>query len=428
MPPRLKANLNRTLLIVAAAALLGGGLRLLLRPAQVTTAEVTVRRIAPVIQGVGTVEAKVVVQLAAKITGRIVNLSVDQGDTVRTGQALVHLENAELSAEVERAAANLDRAKLAVAAQQAALLRAQAGLAAADAAITKAQSNQSIARVNAERWRKLSASNLVAQMDLDERINVAQSADAELRSAEAFREAAVKEVAVQEVSVQIARRDIAAAQAALAAVEAKKADSVITSPIAGYVVSRELESGSAVNPGTPILKLVDPSTIWITAYVDARDAGPITVGNVAEVALRSLPGRTFPAKVVRIRRESDRVTEQWTVDLSLDEQPARLTLGEQAEAIIRLPVKEVTALPLAAVVQSPNGTGAWTVVDGRLRFRQARLGAVDPGGWSEVLEGFAGGEQVVIAPGKLADLKNEGRRVAATLQGADAATTQRPRP
>lgn len=420
MQARLKVNLNRTMLIVGALALFGGGLWFLLRPMRVMTAEVQMRRITPAIQGVGTVEAKVVVQLAAKITGRIVSMSVDQGDTVRAGQRLVQLENAESSAEVERATANLDRTKLAVAAQQAAQLRAQAELAAADAAIAKARSNQSITRANEERWRKLSATNLVAQMDFDERINAAQSAEAELQSAEALCEAAAKEVAVQEVSVQVAQRDIVAARAALAAVEAKKADSVITSPITGYVVSRELESGAAVNPGTPILKLADPRTIWVTVFVDEREAGPITVGAFAEVALRSMPGRVFHGKVVRIRRESDRVTEQLTVDVGFDQPLERLTLGEQAEATIRPTAKSAIALPLAALVQLPKGAGAWTVVDGRLRFRRARLGMVDPAGWIEVVEGFAGGEHVVIAPGKLADLKNEGRRVTAAAQTSDA--------
>ena len=115
-------------------------------------------------------------------------------------------------------------------------------------------------------------------MDLDERNNAAQLADAELKSAEALREAAAKEVAVQEVALNIVPKDIAASAAALASVRAKKADTVITSPINGYVVSRELESGAAVNPGTPILKLADPRTIWVTVYVDEREAGSIAVG------------------------------------------------------------------------------------------------------------------------------------------------------
>jgi HlyD family secretion protein len=416
MQRHLNLNLGRTFLLAGFLVLLGGGVWLWLRPAQVATAEVTVREISPAIRGVGTVEAKVVVQLAAKITGRIVIMNVDQGDTVRPGQVLVQLENSESSAEVERAMANLDRAKLTLYAQQATLLRAQATLSAAEALVAKARANRSLANANADRWRKLAATDLVARMDLDERVNAAESADAELKSAEALREAASKEVAVQEVALNIAPKDIAAATAALASVQSRKADSIITSPINGYVVSRELESGAAVNPGTPILKLADPRTIWVTVYVDEGEAGPIAVGNMADVALRSMPDRAFSGKVVRIRRESDRVTEQLTVDINFDELPEQLTLGQQAEATIRPASRRAIALPLAAVVQSPAGAGAWKVADDRLRFRRAQLGAVDPAGWIEIVQGFSAGDQVVIAPGKLADLKNEGRRVVASTQ------------
>jgi HlyD family secretion protein len=412
-------NLRRVFLLAGLLVLLGGAVWLWLRPTQIATAEVTVREINPAIQGVGTVEAKVIVQLAAKIVGRIVTINVDQGDAVRPGQILVQLENSESSAEVDRAAANLDRAKLAVHAQQAALLRAQATLSAAEAVVAKARANRSLANANAERWRKLAATDLVARMDLDERVNAAESADAELKSAEALREAAAKEVAVQEVALNIAPKDIAAATAALASVQSRKADSIITSPINGYVVSRELEAGAAVNPGTPILKLADPRTLWVTVYIDEREAGPIAVGNTADVALRSMPDRVFRGKVVRIRHESDRVTEQLTVDISLDELPERLTLGQQAEATIRPASRRAIALPLAALVQTPAGTGAWTVVDNRLRFKRAQLGAVDPAGWIEVVHGFTAGDPVVIAPGKLADLDNEGRRVVTATRGPE---------
>ena len=102
----------RALLIAGGLAFFAAATWLWLRPIQVTTAEVSVREISPVIQGVGTVEAKMVVQLASKIAGRIVMMKVDQGDTVRSGQILVQLEDSESSAEVERAVANLDRAKL----------------------------------------------------------------------------------------------------------------------------------------------------------------------------------------------------------------------------------------------------------------------------------------------------------------------------
>ena len=428
MKRRLPSILANGLMVVVALVFVAAALWFWLRPAQVTTAEVAVREIRPAVQGVGTVEAKLVVALAAKITGRISAMSVDQGDVVRASQVLVKLENSELSAEVERATANLERVKFALLTQEAAVLRAQAGLAAADAAIAKARSNQLLAQTNAERWRKLAATNLVAPMDLDERLNAAKSADAELRSAEALREAAAKDVTAQEIALSAVPQDIAAGAAALASARARNAETTIASPIDGYVISRELELGAAVNPGTPILKLADPASIWVTVFVDEREAGPIARGNAANVTLRSRPGRAFHGKVVRIRRESDRVTEQLTVDISVEEPPERLTIGQQAEATIRPAARRVTALPLAAVVQSSKGAGAWTVVDGRMRFRRASLGIVDPAGWIEVIEGFTGGEQVMVAPGKLADLKNEGRRVASATQRSDtiAAAKQKP--
>ncbi|QQS46216.1 MAG: efflux RND transporter periplasmic adaptor subunit [Acidobacteriota bacterium] len=387
-----------------------------LRPEQVTTAEVVMRQISPAIQGVGTVEAKVVIQLASKITGRIIAIHVDQGDTIKVGQTLIELESSEAVAEVERARAGLERSKLAVPAQQAALLRAQADLSAANAAVTSARARQTLAHANAERWRRLSATGDVPLVEFEDRVTEAKVADEDLRSAEARQQAAMKEIAAQEALLRMTRNEPLVAAASLATALARKEDTIITSPIDGYVVSRELETGSAVNPGTPILKLADPHTAWVTVFVDEREAGPIAVGDKAEIALRSLPGVRLGGRIARIQRESDRVTEQLAVDVAFDNPPPRLTLGEQAEAKIYPSSKIAAALPLGAVVRTAQGAGAWTVVDGTLRFKRARFGVIDPSGWIEVLEGLSAGERVVLAPGRLADLKNEGLRVSASAQ------------
>jgi len=420
--------LGRTILVGIAVAMIGVALWFWLRPVQVTTAEVAIREIRPAIQGVGTVEAKVIVQLAAKITGRVIATKVDQGDTVRTGQTMILLEDSEAVAEVEHARADMERAKLSVPVQQAALLRAHATLSAGDATVARAKANQTLARANAERWRHLIAAGVVSQMDMEARVTEAQVADEDLRSAEAQQQAAVKDIAAQEGVLKIARNEIATATAALASAQARKEYTIITSPIDGYVVSRELEPGASVNPGTPILKLADPRTAWVTVFVDEREAGPISVGDTADIALRSLPGKKLRGKIARIERESDRVTEQRAVDIVFDDPPQGLTLGEQVEATIYPPTKHAAALPLGAVVRMPDGAGAWMVVDGTLHFRRARLGVADPGGWVEVVEGFSAGERVVIAPGKLADLKNEGLRVTPIAQKSEASGTETQKP
>jgi hypothetical protein len=69
------------------------------------------------------------------------------------------------------------------------------------------------------------------------------------------------------------------------------------------------------------------------------------------------------------------------------------------------------AMPLAAVIRTTNGPAAFTVVDGRLRLQPIRTGLVDAAGWVEVREGLRPGASVVLAPGRLADPKNDGRRV-----------------
>jgi HlyD family secretion protein len=177
-------------------------------------------------------------------------------------------------------------------------------------------------------------------------------------------------------------------------------------------VIRELEAGATVNPGSGILKIADPRTAWVTVHVDERDLGSLSVGDRAEISLRSLPGRPVPGRIARIQRESDRVTEQLAVDIALLERPERLTLGEQAEARIRPPARHGSVgVPLGALVRTADGPGVWTVVAGRLAFRPVRIGVLDPGGWVEALDGVREGDEVVVAPGRLADPRNEGRRV-----------------
>jgi len=180
-----------------------------------------------------------------------------------------------------------------------------------------------------------------------------------------------EELAVTQAVLETLRQDVRVAEAALAASRARQTDTEIWSPLDGIVVSRELEPGATVNSGTGILKVADPRTAWMTVYVDEAEVGAISVGDPADLSLRSLPGRVLRGRVARIQRESDRVTEQLAIDIAFEEPPPRLALGEQAEARISPPArKAATAIPLAALVRTAEGSGAWTVVNGRLAFRR----------------------------------------------------------
>ncbi len=397
--------------IIAAALLLGvGGAAavLLLRPAAVTVARVTVRDLTPAVQGVGTVEAKIIVPVSSKITDRIVAVLVDQGDPITTGQVVARLDDTQIAAEVRQAEANVRTAEaqlrdLLAGARPEEIDSLRAQLAAA-------QASRELAAHDFVRAQQLATKQIISQQDLDRAGQVHEVSSNQERDLQQKLGLALE--GPRRDQVEAARSQGRAAEAALSLARQRLADTVITAPLTGYVVSRETEAGAVVNPGIPIFKVVDPRTAWATIYVDEQDTAGLAVGYPVDITIRSVPGRRFRGSVARVRRESDRVTEQLAIDVTLGEHPERLTLGEQVEATIRLPVeRSVLALPVAAIVRRPDSTGALAVVNGRIRFTPLRLGAIDEAGWVHALQGLSAGDDVILAPGGLADATSEGQRV-----------------
>jgi HlyD family secretion protein len=379
------------------------------QPPLVTVAPVTTRDIAPAVQGVGTIEAKIVVDISSKVLGRVISVLVDQGDPIRAGQVLARVDDAQMKADVDRNEANVRTAEaqlndLLAGPRPQELEQLRARLASATATRANAERDY-------QRSQALYAKELVSAQDLDHARQASDVASATERDVHQALDLAMQSWARKD-QIDAARAQLRAAQSALALSRANLGDTVIVSPLDGYVVSRNLEAGGIVNPGTPIFKIADPRTAWAVAYVDQRDTSGLAVGDRADVTLRSLPGRTFTGRLARIEREGDRVTEQLTVDVAFVERPARLILGEQVEAVIWPPVRrDVAAVPIPAMVRGPQGAGALVVENGRLHFAPVRFGAVDRAGWVEVLDGLRPGTEVVIAPGPLADRANEGRRI-----------------
>lgn len=456
----------------AAAALLSVVWVVAMRPATVTVAEIAVSDIRPAVVAVGTVEAKVVVQVSAKVPGRLAAVLVDQGDRVRTGQLLARLDEAQAAAEVARSAAAADAVEAQlrdleagtrpeeIAEARANVRRAQALLDDLTAGarsqeieearerLRSATATRELAERDLRRLEALKARELIAAQEADRGRQAWEVAAAQERSARQGLDMAVEGARAHQVEAaraglqaakdrldlllagprphqrEAARAALREARAALVLARERHADTRIASPLDGHVVSRELEPGATVSAGAAVLKLADPGTFWVTVHVDEREVGGLSVGDAADIALRSLSGRTLAGRVARIRRESDRVTEQLAVDVAFLEAPGRLILGEQAEATVRpAPRPRVTVIPLAAVVRGAGGLGAWTVAQGRLRWRPVMLGASDPRGLAEVRAGLSAGEQVVLAPGRSAASYAEGQRVS-TRRAAAASPLQ----
>jgi HlyD family secretion protein len=213
-------------------------------------------------------------------------------------------------------------------------------------------------------------------------------------------DAAAADIAVTTADVGIARAAVEDAKSQYAYERALLGDHALRAPYDALVVARDKELGSALASGEALFTLIDPETVWILAYVDESRAGPLRVGQTANVKFRSLPGQTFAGRVTRIGLESDRVTEERRVHVACDNCPQDFHLGEQAEVEINIAVLPSALLvPEAAITGFDGANGAvWTVEDGTLHRRIIAFGHRTLDARVEVVGGLPPGAGIVMDP------------------------------
>lgn len=211
----------------------------LLAPPTVQITSVQKRDLTSQVYGNGTVEAKVVVGVSSKITGRIVELLVDQGDRVRQGQLLARLENDDVRQQQQQS--------------EAALNRSAAFLGVEQANLQKARANLVLAEKNAERFKALAGKNLVSKLE-------AEQYDTACKVAR-------EEVARSQAAIEAVRMEQQSGRAGVGFARSKVADTLIYSPQDGVIITRDLEMGATVSPGMPIFTLADPRTVWVLSLI-----------------------------------------------------------------------------------------------------------------------------------------------------------------
>lgn len=346
-----------------------------LAPVGVETAAAETADLHPEVYGIGTVEARHAYAVGPIQAGRLLRVSVDQGDRVARGQLLAELDPVDLA---ERAAA-----------AGSAAARARQAAQAAQAQVAEAESRARLAQANSARYQALTQQNFVAKEMADSRRHEASAAEAAQAAARA--------------NAIAAQREIGRAEAELQAIGQLRNSLKLRSPVDGVVTAREAEPGTTVVAGQAVLRLIDPRQLWVRARVDQARAEGVVVGQTAGIVLRSAPGSALPGKVVRIELQSDAVTEERIVNVAFDAAPEQLYLGELAEVSIRLPgTRNALAVPRAALVQHQGQVGVWRIDAGRARFQPVRPG-VQTADRVQIVSGLQAGDSVIVYSAKQLD-------------------------
>lgn len=270
-----------------------------------------------------------------------------------------------------------------VQAAQSSSSRSRQAVRGADAQVAEATSRAQLATLNHERDLKLYQQDVVSKEVLDSSHYAAEAALAALAAAQA--------------NAAAAKQDTQRVDAESRGVGSLRDNLRLVSPVDGVIVSREAEPGTTVVAGQAMLRVVDPESYWVRTRIDQSRAAGVRVGQPASIVLRSAPDSPTPGRVARIEMQSDPVTEERIVDVSFEPPRAGLYMGELAEVTIRLPIEPgVLMLPTAAIAREAGQTGVWQALDGRALFKPIEIGSQGQPGMTQTLSGLSEGERVIL--------------------------------
>jgi HlyD family secretion protein len=370
--------LRRSGMGALALVLVGGIAYLLLNagplaPTHVTVTTVREAQLSPSLFGIGTVEARRSWMVGPTAAGRVLNVRVDVGDSVKAGQILAEMDPVDLDQRLT--------------ALDAALARAASTQTAALAQVADATARRELAATNVKRNQDLAVQNFISPGALESRLQEKASADAALQVAQA--------------NLVGTGQDLVRQKAERAALAQQRGNVRLLAPADGIVTTRDAEAGSTVVAGQPVLRLIDPASLWIKLRVDQGRSEGLANGLKAAIVLRSLPRNVLPGHVARVELVADVVTEERIAQVAFDAPPVDkgivASVGEMAEVTLQLPdTASALVIPNASIQRQQGQAGVWLLDGGKPAFAPVRLGASSLTGQVQVLEGLKANDTIVV--------------------------------
>lgn len=361
-------------------------------PIQVTTAPVVERSTNRGVEVVGSLEAEDEVTVSSQASGNLDEITVDLGSAVRRGQVIARIDQRELKLKVDQAEGTLHQAE------------ARLGIKRGEKIDPQKQPDVRLAFAALERARyDLNASRSLAESgDISkQQLDVYQKT---VDQAEARYQAALENVRNLEAIIEEKR-------AALDLAKKQLTDAAIISPINGVVKEKAASRGEYLQPGKPIVTIVQINPLRLKLEVPETFAAGIRRGQVVTLKVDSFPDREFKGVIKRINPSLDEKNRSLMAEGQVANESGLLRPGMFARAQIVSDNKGTALMVPEKAVVSIAGVNKVFVVDGgRAVERLVKLGARD-GSLVEILEGIKSGERVITTN---AEQLHDGASVATT--------------
>ena len=334
----------------------------------------------------GTLAAEDQVALAFQVPGRVAEVRVDLGSAVKAGQVVARLIPTDYELRLQQAEAALVQARvrlgLAPGGEGDVVDPEQTGLVRQRRAVAQE------ARLNRDRMKTFVDRGLSSRASLE-------AAEAALEVAEGQRQDALEEIRNREGLLSQRRSEVEIARQQLQ-------DTVLRSPLDGAVRERQVTVGEYRAPGTPVLTIVRTDPLRLQLSVPERETSDLKPGLVVRVRVEG-DATEHEGRLERIGAAIDETNRTLPVEAVVPNPRDALRPGQFATAeIIVSESDRALVIPSDAVVTFAGVQKVLTVKDGRAHEQRIRLGRRE-GERVEVVDGLAGGDVVIRAPGDLVD-------------------------
>jgi RND family efflux transporter MFP subunit len=272
---------------------------------------------------VGNLIGAATVQVVPRVNGRLATVNVQLGDSVRRGQTIAKVEDQEIQEQVR---------------QQ------EAAYKVAEATIRQRDADLKLAKTNKDRSESLYKRQLLPQQTYDDTV-------ARLEAAQAQND--------------LANAQFEQTKARLEELKITLGNTIIASPVDGFVSKRFSDAGAFVGPNSPVAAVVDIRTVRMVANLVERDVKRVHVGTIAAVEVDAFPGEKFAGRVSRVAPVFDPATRTAEMEIEIPNSTYRLKPGMYSRVSLTVDSRaNALTIPRNALVELDGKPGVFIAASG----------------------------------------------------------------
>jgi multidrug efflux pump subunit AcrA (membrane-fusion protein) len=358
----------------------------------VSTAPAIMRQLPRFFEASGSLAPNEQSDVAAETSGKVAAVGVDMGSSVRRGQMIVKLDDADFRIKIQQAQAQLDQAKATLRQNEAKIgLRPGQKFNPENVPeVAGAREALDLAEKNLRRYEKLVETGDISRAAYDQQksqrdqlaeqyqglIHQAQQNYAAVANAQAAVDAALTQVS-------LAKRNLGY--------------TVVVSPMAGYVSDRPADVGEYVSPQQKVATVVNLNPLRVRIDIPEQAISQIHVGESVSVSVAAYPDRSFSGRVARVSPSVTTASRTLTVEADVENPKAELKPGQFATVRILLPQTEAAVLvPQRSLRAISGSTYVFVIKNGHAEQRLVQSGQTE-GDLVELKSGVAADEVVATS-------------------------------